>query len=104
MKKIILLTLISVSLSSCYNVKYCVGSVKEKDPVVKVGSVTNHHFLYGLIPGGKTTIAPQEYVGNRENYAIKCNWNFINGFLSCITFGIYTPTTTSFYVSIDDVK
>ena len=103
MKKIVFLALITVSLSSCYNVKYCTGSVNPNDPVVKVGSVRNHHFIAGLVPGGKTSIKASEYVGNRDNYVVKNNWSFLDGFLSCITFGIYTPTTTTFYVPIDDV-
>lgn len=46
----------------------------------------------------------KKYVGERENYAVKYNWTFLNGFLNCITCGIYAPTTTTFYVPLADLE
>lgn len=91
-------------MTSCYNTKVCVGSMTENAPVVKVNAVTNHHFLYGLIPGGKTKIEASKYVGERKDYVVKNNWTFLNGLLSCLTMGIYTPTTTTFYLPLNEVS
>lgn len=104
MKKLLFCLVLALSMSSCYNSRVCVGDVKKDDPTVKVNSVTNHHFLYGLIPGGKTKIEASKYIGKRKNYVVKNNWTFLNGFLGCLTMGIYTPTTTTFYVPIDEVS
>ncbi len=90
--------------SSCYNTKVLVGNVKKNDPVVKVNSVTNHHLLYGLIPVGKTTLQNSEYVGQKENYVVKTNQTFLNGFLNWLTFGIYTPSTTTYYLPLNEVS
>ncbi len=104
MKKVFICASFAFLMTSCFNTKVCVGNMKADDPSIKVNSVTNHHFLYGLVPGGKTKVDAKKYIGEKENYAIKNNWTFLNGFLGCITFGIYTPTTTTFYVPLDDVK
>lgn len=104
MKRLLFCALLALFMSSCYNSRVCVGNVKADDPTVKVNSVTNHHFLYGLIPGGKTKIEASKYVRERKNYVVRNNWAFLNGFLGCLTCGIYTPTTTTFYVPIDDVS
>lgn len=103
MKKILLFAFLAISMSSCYNAKVCVGNMKKDDPSIKINSVTNHHLLYGLIPVGKNKIEAKQYVGEKENYAVKNNWTFVNGFLSYITLGIYTPTTTTFYVPLKDI-
>lgn len=104
MKKLLFFLALVISMSSCYNTRVCVGNIKTEDPTVKVNSVTNHHFLYGLIPGGKTEIEASKYVKGRKNYVVKNNWTFLNGFLGCLTMGIYTPTTTTFYIPINDVS
>ena len=103
MKKVLAFVSFALLMSSCYNAKVCVGTMKSDDPSVKVNSVTNHHLLYGLIPVGKNKINANKYIGERKNYAVKNNWTFLNGFLGCITCGIYTPTTTTFYVPLSDV-
>lgn len=104
MKKLFMCVGFTLLMTSCFNTKVCVGNMKADDPAIKVNSVTNHQFLYGLIPGGNTKVDAKKYIGEKENYAIKNNWTFLNGFLGCITCGIYTPTTTTFYVPLDDLK
>lgn len=104
MKKVFVCASLALLMTSCFNTKVCVGNMKVDDPAIKVNTVTNHHFLYGLIPGGKTKIDAKKYVGEKENYAIKNSWTFLDGFLGWLTCGIYTPTTTSFYVPLNDVK
>ena len=45
----------------------------------------------------------KEYVGDAENYVIKNSWTFLDGFLNILTWGIYTPTTTTFYVPVNEM-
>lgn len=104
LKKLVVLAIVVVSLSSCYNTRVCVGNVQKDDPVVKVQSVMNHHLLGGLIPIGNTKLEASKYVKGKKNYVIKNNWNLVDGFLNIITFGIYTPTHTTFYLPIDELK
>lgn len=90
--------LLAVSLSSCYNCKVACGDITPKSPVVKVNSEWNHHFLFGLIPGKNADMQGKQYVNNAPNYVVKTNMTFVNGLVGALTLGIYTPTTTTFYV------
>ena len=92
------------TLSSCYSVTTCVGSLKPDEPAVEVNSVKNHQFLYGLIGGGKTNISDSNYVGDRKNYKVKKSFSVIDGLLNLLTWGIYTPTTTTYYVPLSEVS
>jgi hypothetical protein len=106
MKKFLLvpvIVLLIVCVSSCYNNKILVVNVKPTDPVVEVGSEWNHHII-GLIPIGKTKLNAKDYVGDRENYVVKTNQSLVNVLLGCITSGIYTPTTTTFYVPLGELN
>ncbi len=98
MKKVLFLAATAFVLSSCYNTKVYVGNVKKEDKVVKVKSVTNTHLIGGLVPLGSAKVDPKPYVGDRTDYVVKTNQTFWNGLLGGITMGIYTPTTTTFYV------
>ena len=108
MKKIFLglsIVLLSGALSSCYNTKVACGDhISNQTPVVKVKSQWNHHFVFGLLPGGKTKMEARNYVNDADNYLIKTNQSLFNGLLSIITFGLYSPTTTTFYVPTKEVK
>ena len=105
-KTLIALTVILMSgtLTSCYNTKIACGNITTKTPVVKVNSEWNHHFLYGLIPGKNANMEAKEFVEDSENYVIKTNQSFVNGLISCLTFGIYTPSTTTYYLPLKDIK
>lgn len=89
---------IAFSLSSCYTTKVSVGDVSPNQPMVKVNSVWNHHILWGLIPLDNASMRADVYVGDRKRYMIKTNQSFLNQFVSACTFGLYTPTTTTFYL------
>lgn len=105
MKKLFLLLVCAIFMCSCYNTRILVGNVNEKTPAVEVNQITNHHLIYGLVPIGKNRcVELKDYVGNRENYIVKTNTSFINGLLMWITCGIYTPTTTTFYVPLSDIN
>lgn len=94
--------LVAVTLSSCYSVTTCVGTVKADDPEVEVNSVKNHHFLYGLIGGGKTKIEDSKYVGERKNYKVRKSISFTDGLIQWLTLGVYTPSTTTYYLPVDE--
>ena len=104
MKKILFAALCAVSLCGCYNTKILVGDVKPTEPLVKVNSEWNHHLIGGLVPLGNTKINPDEYLNGNENYVVRTNMNFLNMLVSSITFGIYTPTQTTFYVPLKDMN
>jgi Bor protein. len=88
-------------LTSCYNTKIAVGDVSPNQPLIKVNSHRNDMLLYGLVPLSNASKRATEFIGDRENYVIRTNHSFINGLLASLTFGIYTPTTTTYYIPLD---
>ncbi|PXV69139.1 hypothetical protein CLV62_101408 [Dysgonomonas alginatilytica] len=94
--------LIAASFSSCYTTKVTVGDLSPRQPMVKINSEWNHHILWGLVPLGNASMRADDYVGDRTRYMIKTNQSFVNGLVSSLTFGIYTPTTTAYYIPIDE--
>ena len=46
----------------------------------------------------------KEYVGEKKNYVIKTNQTFVNMLVNAITLGLYTPTTTTYYLPIEDIN
>ncbi len=93
-----------ITLSSCYSVTTCVGSIKNNDPSVKVNTVKNHLFLYGLVGVKNTSIEDSKYIGNHKNYKVKKYTSFIDGLIGFITYGLYTPTTTIYYLPIENIS
>jgi hypothetical protein len=93
----------SVLLSSCYTAKIAHGSLTTDSPVVKVNSKKNHALIDGLLPLNDG-FAAKKYVGDRKDYVTKSQITFVDGLLRFITIGIYSPSTTSFYVPLADVN
>ncbi len=104
MKKFLLIALLCVGLTSCYTSRTYVGDTKPNDPTIKVNQEQVHHLIGGLIPVGNNKLDDSNYIGDRKNYVVKNQVTFLDGFLSIITFGIYTPTTVTFEVPIDEVN
>ncbi len=77
-------------LSSCYTYTYMVGSGPQTNVEVKE---KNHYVIYGLAP--IKTSDPIKMAGGVANYQVTIQHTFIDGLLQAITFGIYTPTTTT---------
>ena len=104
MKKVLFLLGVCAAfvLSSCYQASVCVGNMKPNEPAIEVGKVHNPHFIGGLV--GSKEVRGKNYVDGEENYKAKHYISFIDGLLSTITFGIYTPSTTKFYVPLKSVK
>lgn len=88
-------------LTSCYNTRILVGNVNPNQELRKVNKCWNGHLLGGLIPLGSAKVHPQNMVNGYSDYMIKTNTNFLNMLVSGVTFGIYTPTQTTFYVPYD---
>lgn len=106
MKKVKLIAAVCVlalSLSSCYTSNVLNGNVTAKEPTVKVNSKKNHFLLWGLVPLSESQKA-SDFVGGKTNYVSQTSWTFVDGLLNCITFGIYTPTTTTYFVPLDESK
>lgn len=83
-------------LSSCYSTTVSVGDMKATDPAVEVAKVHNAHFVDGLVNSVKKEA--KDYVGENKNYRVKQYQSFVDGLLAGVTFGIYTPTTTKYYL------
>lgn len=80
----------SVMLSSCYTYTGVVGKGAQGTTQVKKW---NHYLIDGLIPIGVSDATAM--AGGASDYNIKVEHSFVNGLLSAITFGIYSPTTTT---------
>lgn len=89
--------MLTFMFSSCYTSTISVGDMDVNDPAVKVNECHNPHFIYGLVSSNASKHKAKEYVKDASSYRIKTQQSFVDGLLSIITFGIYTPTTTTFY-------
>jgi len=92
MKRILLnvalLLTLTLMVSSCYTMTFNVGEG------AKTGmSVTskNHYLIYGLVP--IKTADPNQMAGNATDYTVTIERTFIDGLISGLTSGFYSPTT-----------
>lgn len=81
-------------LSSCYVQEVNVG-MSENAQVVQVAKVKNQQFIYALFP--KTMDKAENHVKDTKHFRMRTVQTFWDGFLSGITWGIYTPSTTYYY-------
>ncbi|GHT33192.1 hypothetical protein AGMMS49574_18330 [Bacteroidia bacterium] len=86
-------------MTSCYTSQVLVGNVKKNQPLVYVAQTKNHFFIYGLIPLESQDVAGK-LVGTRRNYVIETTHSFADVLLEIVTGGIYTPTTTKYYLPV----
>ncbi|RKD86008.1 Bor protein [Mangrovibacterium diazotrophicum] len=77
-------------LTSCYSYTSVVGDGAQGSSQV---TQWNHYVIYGLAPVGVSD--SKAMAGGAENYEVFTRQTFVNGLISAITFGIYTPTTTT---------
>lgn len=94
MKKLIsnvlLISVLCLTMSSCFTYTYAVGSGSQTGQVVKE---KNHYLIYGL--AALKTSDPVRMAGDSENYTVTIQHTFIDGLINGLTFGIYNPTTTT---------
>ena len=80
----------AMSLTSCYTYTSVVGKGPQKNESV---TKWNHYVVYGLAPVGVSD--SQQMVNGATDYSVYTRQTFVNGLVSALTFGIYTPTTTT---------
>jgi hypothetical protein len=81
---------VSILFSSCYTYTTVVGEGPKGAEQV---SKWNHYLIAGLAPIDVSN--PKDLAGDAQNYSVKTEQSFVNGLLSVLTFGIYSPTTTT---------
>ena len=80
----------SMLLTSCYSYTSVVGEgAQGSNQTTK----WNHYVVYGLAPVGVSD--SKQMADGAENYTVHTRQSFVNGLVSALTFGIYTPTTTT---------
>ena len=80
----------SILLTSCYSYTSVVGDGAQGNNEV---SEWNHYVVYGLAPVGVSD--SQDMADGAEDYTVHTRQSFVNGLVSALTFGLYTPTTTT---------
>ena len=76
--------------SSCYTYTTVVGDGAQGN---RETSTWNHYLIFGLAPVGVSV--PSELAGDTKDYTVQTQQTFVNGLVSALTFGIYSPTTTT---------
>lgn len=84
-----LLTVVCLSMTSCYTLTYAVGNGSQTGETIKK---KNHYLIFGLAK--LKTSDPTKMAGDVKNYDVTIKHTFVDGFLNLITYGIYNPTTT----------
>lgn len=80
---------ISILMTSCYTLTYSVGTGGKSGVEVQE---KNHYLFYGL--AAVKTSDPTQMAGGAKDYTVTIKHSFVDGLLSSLTGGIYTPTTT----------
>lgn len=90
MKMATVLFTVSMLMTSCYSYTSVVG-----DGAQGYNQTTkwNHYVVYGLAPVGVSD--SKEMANGAQNYTVHTRQTFVNGLVSALTFGLYTPTTTT---------
>jgi predicted small secreted protein len=81
---------VSLLATSCYTLTYSVGEGAKTGMEV---TEKNHYLIYGLAP--IKTSDPTKMAGGAKDYTVTIEHSFIDGLLNALTFGIYSPTTTT---------
>jgi len=81
---------VSMLLTSCYSYTSVVGNGAQGNSQT---TKWNHYVVFGLAPVGVSD--SKQMADGAENYTVHTRQSFVNGLVSAITFGIYTPTTTT---------
>ncbi len=90
MKMIAIVFAASIMFTSCYSYTSVVGSGSQG---TEQKTQWNHYIIYGLIPIGVSD--SKQMAEGDTDYTVHTRHSILNGLLAAITFGIYTPTTTT---------
>ncbi|TXD82242.1 hypothetical protein ESY86_15160 [Subsaximicrobium wynnwilliamsii] len=80
----------SMLLTSCYSYTSVVGEGAQGNNQV---TEWNHYVIYGLAPVGVSD--SKQMADGAENYTVYTRQSFVNGLVTAITFGIYSPSVTT---------
>ena len=80
----------SMLLTSCFSYTSVVGIGAQGTSQT---TSWNHYVIYGLAPIEVSD--SKQMADGAENYTVHTRQSFVNGLVSAITGGIYTPTTTT---------
>lgn len=100
MKKIILICIAFVA-TSCYRNSVYVGDMQVDEPKIEVITLWNDQYFWGSFGGGvdhKTKDFAEKY----PNFMVETKIGALNYLVSFVTFGIYTPTTTTYYIPVNN--
>jgi hypothetical protein len=89
-KTFLFILAVSSILTSCYAYTTVVGKGAQSSQTT---TKWNSYILFGLAPVGVSD--PKAMAGDAENYTVHTRESFVNGLVAALTFGIYTPTTTT---------
>ncbi|MCM5662193.1 Bor family protein [Galbibacter mesophilus] len=81
---------VSMLFTSCYSYTSTVGQGAQG---YNQKTAWNHYVIYGLAPVGVSD--SKKLADGAEDYTVHTRQTFVNGLVSALTFGIYTPTTTT---------
>ena len=84
------LVLTGLVLSSCFTYTIDYGDGPQRN--VETEKTNNHYIVYGLV--GLNVKQPAEPKSGTSDYRMITKRTFIDGLVSVLTSGIYTPTTT----------
>lgn len=90
MKMMTIVLASSMLLSSCYSYTSVVGDGAKGNSQT---TQWNHYVVYGLAPVGVSN--SKQMANGAKDYTVTTRQSFVNGLVSALTFGIYTPTTTT---------
>jgi len=80
----------SMLLTSCYSYTSVVGKGAQG---YHQTTKWNHYVVYGLAPVGVSN--SKQMADGAKDYTIYTRQTFVNGLVAALTFGLYTPTTTT---------
>ena len=90
MKMMAVLFASSMLLTSCYSYTSVVGEGANGNSQT---TQWNHYVVYGLAPVGVSD--SKKMADGAKDYTVFTRQSFVNGLVSALTFGIYTPSTTT---------
>ena len=90
MKMMTLVFASSMLLTSCFSYTSVVGEGSNGNNET---TKWNNYVIYGLAPVGVSD--SKQMADGAENYTVHTRQSFVNGLIAAVTFGIYTPTTTT---------
>jgi len=90
LKHLFLILGASFLLTSCFTHTYNVGRGAQSGVSV---TERNHYLIGGLVP--LATSDPAQMAEGAQDFNVRTRLSFVDGLLSGLTFGIWTPTTTT---------